>query len=166
MKRLRKENSRRVNIWQSLRRRDPSDSQLWKQMLLPDQQLETTSGPKPSVALLDLLPMFMQLSAAMAGDREPTTGWMQLASRFMLQAALEQILVFGKDTRWVLEHVFAWGYIHRVSEDDDANVFDDEHLEVVETNDVFKRADENEEIAEWAEIRNLYVHSSLFNTTR
>jgi len=73
-------------------------------------------GTSACIALLDLLPLFMRVSAlrdAMTGSEDKVTElFMCLAAEFMLQACLEQILVIGTKRKLgnLLGEAFAWGY--------------------------------------------------------
>ncbi|KAL1962810.1 hypothetical protein VTN77DRAFT_9179 [Rasamsonia byssochlamydoides] len=58
--------------------------------------------------LLDILPDFMAL-CAMAAPILPAEESMELAAQFMLQASLEQYLVFGRASSDVIDEAFAWG---------------------------------------------------------
>ncbi|WPG98056.1 Hypothetical protein R9X50_00084100 [Acrodontium crateriforme] len=68
-------------------------------------------GTASSISLLDLLPLFMRVSADLHGllDRQPTRFWLDLAADFMLQACLEQYLVRGSDGTDAVDNAFAWG---------------------------------------------------------
>ncbi|QDS71301.1 hypothetical protein FKW77_001578 [Venturia effusa] len=71
------------------------------------------------VALSDLVPMFIGLSAARSNmdtsSREITTQWMHLAGQFMLQAALEQGSLFGQCPAEKLREIFSWGWKEDIS---------------------------------------------------
>ncbi|KAE9970441.1 hypothetical protein BLS_004902 [Venturia inaequalis] len=72
-----------------------------------------------SIALSDLVPMFIGLSAARSNmdmsTREITTQWMHLAGQFMLQAALEQCLLYGQCPTERLREIFSWGWKEDIS---------------------------------------------------
>ncbi|TID14252.1 hypothetical protein E2P81_ATG09130 [Venturia nashicola] len=72
-----------------------------------------------SIALADLVPMFLALSAARSNmdmsTREITTQWMHLAGQFMLQAALEQCLLYGQCPEEKLREIFSWGWKEDIS---------------------------------------------------
>lgn len=69
-------------------------------------------GTEACVSLLDILPLFMQLSAAWTAlsDSNLTASWMSLACEFMLHACLEQYLVCGADGSDAIDEAFAWGH--------------------------------------------------------
>ena len=70
-------------------------------------------GTSSCISLLDIMPLFMKVSAArnaMSGSNL-TERWMQLACDFMLQACLEQFLVFGAQGSDAIDEAFAWGYV-------------------------------------------------------
>ena len=75
-------------------------------------------GSLESVSLMDLLPSFILLSAARA-HLEVTNAnggivvqplWMEMAAEWMLQAVLEQYLVYGRSDVEALKESFAWGF--------------------------------------------------------
>jgi hypothetical protein len=69
-------------------------------------------GTSASLALLDILPLFMKVIAARneLANSNLSLGLMDLAARFMLQACLEQYLIFGADGSDAVDEAFAWGY--------------------------------------------------------
>lgn len=76
-------------------------------------------GTRASVTLLDLLPMFMTVSAQCnalysSNMKEPL---MQLAATWMLQASLEQYCVCGASGTDAIDEAFAWGYKPRSESD-------------------------------------------------
>jgi hypothetical protein len=72
-----------------------------------------------SIALSDLVPMFISLSAARStmqmSARDITKQWMHLAGQFMLQAALEQCLLYGQCPAEKLREIFSWGWKENIS---------------------------------------------------
>lgn len=68
-------------------------------------------GTSECVGLLDLLPLFMRVSAACHTMFEcpPTKKWMELAAGWMLQGCLEQYLIFGASGSDAIDEAFAWG---------------------------------------------------------
>lgn len=64
------------------------------------------------VSLQDTLPAFMALSAVHNSRHKDniTVPWMDLAARFMAQAALEQYVHYGANGSDVLLDAFAWGF--------------------------------------------------------
>lgn len=72
----------------------------------------THYGSNDSISLLDLLPKFMELCAFAHKARHQLniTAVMRLMTEFMLQASLEQYLVYGaNDTVDPVDEAFAWG---------------------------------------------------------
>ena len=71
-------------------------------------------GQPQSLSLADTLPHFMSLSACvlieMGRDWSVTSKWMELAGEYMLQAALEQYLVYGATGLSALIEAFAYGF--------------------------------------------------------
>ena len=102
-----------------------------------------------SVSLLDTLPAFMALSAVQNAMHESdiTTLWMDLAARFMAQAALEQYVDYGAKEPDVLLDAFAWGY--------DASSAASEGSDDWEVNAMFSV--EEGEVPEWARVRKHYI---------
>ncbi len=83
-------------------------------------------GSPASISLLDLLPSFMELSAAWSelhidDYANITPQWMSLAGEWMLQAALEQYLVYGSSGDAARDEAFSWGCI---ADDADPDVDD------------------------------------------
>ncbi|KAH9819397.1 hypothetical protein Tdes44962_MAKER05235 [Teratosphaeria destructans] len=108
-------------------------------------------GTQDCVSLLDLLPLFMRVSAArdeMNGpDLAMNNTFMTLAAEFMLQAVLEQVLVCGAQASHAAREAFAWGYSA-----DDASAQD----EWAAINDMFCDPAFKEEVHEWRGIRDAY----------
>jgi len=73
-------------------------------------------GTASSVSLLDTLPSFMSLSAAVLTIKSEWTvnlAWMNTAAEYMLQASLESYLIYGAADGGVLQEAFAWGFQER-----------------------------------------------------
>jgi hypothetical protein len=70
------------------------------------------SDPSTTLTLLDMLPLFMQVSAACHGflpeDSPVTAQWMKLFNEVALQSCLEQYLVFGASGTDCIDEAFAW----------------------------------------------------------
>ncbi|KAK1809332.1 hypothetical protein LTR12_016302 [Friedmanniomyces endolithicus] len=116
-------------------------------------------GTADSVALLDLLPLFVQVSAARNAMMDPsglTGAWMQMAAEFMLQAVLEQYLVFGARGSEVIEEAFAWGL--RAADGQRMEV-DGEAVD--EVNDMFTDAVYETEVEGWADVKKAYLAELL-----
>ena len=121
-------------------------------------------GTSLCLSLLDLLPLFMQVSAVSnaMNNSSLTSFWMQLACEFMLQACLEQYLVFGAQGSDAVDEAFAWGY--KDGEHDDANVDGEEAMSMdknEEINDMFENEVYSVEVDGWASTKASYV-SRLF----
>lgn len=105
------------------------------------------------MSLLDTLPAFMALSAIQNSRHESdiTVLWMDLAARFMAQAALEQYVHYGANGPNVLLHAFAWGF--------DANSTAGKGSDDWEVNSMF--SGEEGEVPEWAGIRKQFIGKVL-----
>ena len=109
--------------------------------------------------------MFVSLSAARSelqgvDAANITRQWMELAGEFMLQAALEQCLVYGTSSASKLREIFSWGWRPSPTQ----VVWDDERI----VNQMFCEEGRHQEVEEWAAIRRDFVnmvchctHSSL-----
>lgn len=112
-------------------------------------------GTAQSLALLDLLPLFVELSAASSSIHGSalTPRWMHLACDFMLQACLEQYLVRGAVGSDVLDQAFAWGYLED-SQDDELTAKAQRGAEV---NEMFEDDDYATEVEGWQTLKLEYV---------
>lgn len=97
-------------------------------------------GTPASVSLLDLLPLFMEVSAAVhsllpadeGGDEcgaSVNPRWMQLAADLITHACLEQYLVRGAVGSDVLDEAFAWGAPRDADRTDDGIKNEDQEAE-------------------------------------
>lgn len=111
-------------------------------------------GTLSTVSLLDLLGLFMEVSAARnaMSASQLSERWMQLASEFMLQACLEQYLVVGTEGSDAIDMAFAWGY------DNEAN---DELQHVSEINDMFEDEEYAMEVKGWSGVKGSYLEHLL-----
>ncbi|OJD28174.1 hypothetical protein ACJ73_00435 [Blastomyces percursus] len=75
----------------------------------------------PVVTLLDILPECMSLCRMVYGHDIPDT--MELLVRFMLFAAIEEILLQGKSIAEATNEAFAWDYPYKFACDDDDENF-------------------------------------------
>jgi hypothetical protein len=77
---------------------------------LDRMEAQGTSDQAPT--LMDLQPLFLRLCAArsvLKGDSHTIKEtWMHFAGEFMLQAAMEQIMVHGASNTRALKEIFAW----------------------------------------------------------
>lgn len=80
-------------------------------------------GSEESVTLLDLLPLFMRLTATVQKihNSEINPEWMRLATQWMQQACLEQYLIYGASGSDAVDEAFAWGYKSNAEEADNLN---------------------------------------------
>jgi hypothetical protein len=117
-------------------------------------------GTPYSVSLIDLLPMFMDLSATKVHlanwNINPT--WMRLAAEFMLQAALEQYRIFGAQGTDSFDTAFAWGWTNQ------KNSRPDSPSEDSIVNEMFRDDTGQHEVLEWTEIRNEFT--ATLNATK
>ncbi|KAI7238312.1 hypothetical protein KC330_g2662 [Hortaea werneckii] len=124
-----------------------------------DEAYEDAHYGTPScLSLLDLLPLFMEVSAArqaMLAASMPESGlteqWMQLACSFMLQACLEQYLVVGASGTDAIDEAFAWGLKQRGREEDTND----------EINDMFEDPIYETEVQGWANIKRQHLERLL-----
>ena len=81
-------------------------------------------GTSEYISLLDLLPQFMQISAARnaMSNSNLSEQWMRMAGEFMLQACLEQYLVVGANGSDAVDEAFAWGYKAREQDGDSMEI--------------------------------------------
>ena len=121
-------------------------------------------GTSASIALLDILPLFMRVIAARneLNYSNLTLGLMDLAARFMLQACLEQYLIFGADGSDAIDEAFAWGYKRPQGADEPAaqGSVDSQGVEDVsdETIRMFQAEDDlQEEIPDWRDLKAKYI---------
>ena len=121
-------------------------------------------GTAGSISLLDLIPLFMRVSAARnAMNQSNLTGrWMQLASEFMLQACLEQYLVYGAQGLDAVDEAFAWGYKEHSPNDASAEVGDEMFTcQDNEVESMFEDEDYEMEVEDWNSTRLSYLHQLL-----
>ncbi|KAI7418146.1 hypothetical protein KC336_g9778 [Hortaea werneckii] len=129
-----------------------------------DEAYEDAHYGTPScLSLLDLLPLFMEVSAARQAmlaasvpESELTEQWMQLACSFMLQACLEQYLVVGASGTDAIDEAFAWGQRPKGREED-AND---------EICDMFEDPIYETEVQGWANIKRQYLERILQPATK
>ncbi|OQO01655.1 hypothetical protein B0A48_12692 [Cryoendolithus antarcticus] len=108
-------------------------------------------GTSGSLALLDLLPLFMELSAMRNRISESTLTlqWMELAGSFILQACLEMYCIRGASGSDAIDEAFAWGFRSNTSTATD---------DVREVDDMFESGDEAGEVQGWAEVKQRYLN--------
>nr|POE48806.1 hypothetical protein CFP56_38903 [Quercus suber] len=188
LRRLQQHNQDRARTWIAVADRVPTLS--WeaaaeiydKQLPLPAQELERNRaqilhalglpaedemhepafvGTPDCVSLLDLLPLFMRISAlrnAMA-DSVVSPSWLALAAQFMLQACLEQFLVFGASGTDAIDEAFAWGYKHEDNNNEDNDATDLAAMTrtsqdpAVMVNDMFSDPELATEIDAWQDLK-------------
>jgi hypothetical protein len=140
--------------WDSLPESSAFSSQTFTS---PDRERRSSTalrGSVESTALADLVPMFVSLSAArgeMHGEYAAniTRQWMELAGEFMLQAALEQCLVYGTSSSSKLREIFSWGWRPSPTQVN----WEDE----IRVNRMFCEEGRQQEVAGWADIRREYI---------
>lgn len=112
-------------------------------------------GTAACVSLLDILPLFMQVSAARNALSNSTLNetWMDLAGGLMLQACLEQFLVYGAHGSGVVDEAFAWGH-QSISTDgrDEAGT----NEKTSEVNDMFEDAIYETEVVGWRDAKTYF----------
>ncbi|KAK3055910.1 hypothetical protein LTR09_003144 [Extremus antarcticus] len=116
-------------------------------------------GTASCVSLLDLIPLFMQLSAARNAMNESnlTAFWMELASELMVQACLEQYLVVGAHGTDAVDEAFAWG--HKPAKHDSpapTNGAATEDLQD-EVNAMFEDEDYEVDVEGWKDMKTSYL---------
>jgi hypothetical protein len=130
-----------------------------------DRHGDAFYGTPASLALLDILPLFMSVIAARneLANSNLSLGLMDLAARFMLQACLEQYLIFGFDGSDAIDEAFAWGYKrpHAATESEDqVDSVNSQGVEDVsdETIRMFQAEDGvQEENPDWRDLKAEYI---------
>lgn len=76
-------------------------------------------------SLLDTLPEFMAMSAAqiVLQGGEVTDTWKTLATGYMVQAVLEQVLFYKAEVLNVIKQAFAWGFDSESTAEEDSDEF-------------------------------------------
>jgi hypothetical protein len=111
-------------------------------------------GTSSCIPLLDILPLFMEVSAsrnAMNASNLSEEG-MHMAAEFMLQACLEQYLIVGAEGSDAIDMAFSWGY--------SSNTGNEEQAET-EMNDMFEDEEYAKEVVGWSEIKMSYLEALL-----
>lgn len=123
-------------------------------------------GTSACLALRDILPLFMQVIAARneLNNSNLSTGLMELAAQFMLQASLEQYLVFGAIGCDAIDETFAWGFkplnIHNENfMSDQMDTGDESPADSLNDVDrMFQDEDDaTREVPDWDEIKSAYL---------
>ncbi|GAM87504.1 hypothetical protein ANO11243_055290 [Dothideomycetidae sp. 11243] len=137
---LRAENAERSQKWTASH--PQSDTKVRS-----DTLAEPLFSEEQPVMLLDLLPLFMSISA-MRADGNPSSYWMNLAAEFMLQAVLEA-LAFVQNTSdaddklgSIIREAFSWGRSENFQDPRD---------------DLFWDFDNGIELKEWITVRSEYL---------
>lgn len=124
-----------------------------------------------SVTMLDLLPKFMALSAYLYQEAgwEVKERWLELAAEFMMQAALEQYLVYSAGDAQVLRECFSYGWDPSFKKDrimakysrDSPGLGDQVYREMGDDeetiNEIFHDEETETEIGGWKEIRERFL---------
>ena len=137
--------------------------------LLPDNETDDRVfyGSSDCISLLDLLPLFVQLSAAcnaMFGGGI-SLHWMHLATELMLQACLEQYLVFGASGCDSIDEAFAWGYKPNITDQANTQATKMDH----QINSMFEDIHYATEVGGWSKLRDavleqLFLEGSARNS--
>ncbi|KAK4540855.1 hypothetical protein LTR36_008797 [Oleoguttula mirabilis] len=119
-------------------------------------------GTSSCVSLLDLLPLFMELSAARntMSNSSASGQWMRMASEFMLQAGLEQYLVTGAQGSDAVDEAFAWGYEEKAQHAGEGMEVDGQgthNKRMDEVNDMFEDAAYETEVNGWRQLKEHYL---------
>ena len=109
---------------------------------IPDDLSKDFYGSMESFSLLDLLPFFLVVSAEF-GDHNVNEEWMKLAAEWMLQASLEQYLVYGAKGEERATEAFAWGMLKNC---------EGIHSEDVRVNMLFTDSETGKEIRGWSDL--------------
>ncbi|KXS97713.1 hypothetical protein AC578_8845 [Pseudocercospora eumusae] len=135
----------------SIKKLEHNRAQLLDSLDLPPEDHDYEDaffGTNAFVSLLDILPLFMRVSARchyIFNYNNLTSQWMQLAADWMLQACLEQYLVCGEEGSDAIDEAFAWGYRER---DKDAD-----ETKVQVSDDPFDSMYDEEDVQRWETIR-------------
>lgn len=184
--RIRDANIARIRSWSESTHDLPSENlhyfDIWDQLAIPDGDIERNRahvlhqlgvppendqddnphyGMTTTLSLLDLLPMFMELSAlrnAMS-ESDLTEFWMQFAAEFMLQACLEQYLVRGASGSDGVDLAFSWGYRSSSSDGREAEADATTRRRTIAVNEMFEDEDLQTEVAGWNDIKLNYLKS-------
>lgn len=116
-------------------------------------------GTASCLSLLDLLPSFMKLTAACQSmyDTPISEQWMTLAAQWMLQACLEQYLVFGASGTDAIDEAFAWGAGRQIASDRETPTSEPD-------SDMFMS--DGVEVDFWAETKASFLRQLLVPPTR
>ena len=117
-------------------------------------------GTSSCLSLLDILPFFMQVSAARnaMNDSNLTDRWMQLACSFMLQACLEKYLVFGAKGVYAIDEAFSWGYKEHEHDEIDVDVGHGMTSGIdSEVNAMFEDEEYATQVEGWDDIKAAYI---------
>jgi len=124
-------------------------------------------GTSACITLLDLLPSFMEISAARnaMNNSNLSERWMRLACEWMLQACLEQVLVLGANRADLVDEAFAWGYTNRNSDKSsgiEQNTMQNEAED--EINLMFEDEDYESEIDGWQDVKLEFLRQTYTGT--
>jgi hypothetical protein len=115
-----------------------------------EENEEAFYGTSSCVSLLDIMPLFMEVSAARNAMNASNLSerWMDLAAELMLQACLEQYLVVGAQGTDAINTAFAWGY------ESEANANAHHSIAI---NDMFEDEEYTTEVEGWSHIKRSYL---------
>ena len=111
-------------------------------------------GTSSCVSLLDILSLFMEMSAlrnAMNASNFSEQG-MHMAAEFMLQACLEQYLIVGAEGSDAVDMAFSWGYSGNAG---------NKRPPEIEIYDMFEDEEYAEEVVSWSGIKMSYLEELL-----
>lgn len=119
-------------------------------------------GTSSCVSLRDLLPLFMQVSAARSAmcNSSANEHWMRTAGDFMLQACLEQYLVIGGQGSDAMDEAFAWGYRETAKPESGDMEVDEQEVDdgrADEVQDMFEDAEYATEVPGWRQLKVQYL---------
>ncbi|KAF2166227.1 hypothetical protein M409DRAFT_66714 [Zasmidium cellare ATCC 36951] len=113
-----------------------------------DAYVDNFYGTSECLSLLDLTPLFIKVTATLRDFLGINVGdnWLRLAGEWMLQACLEQYLVYGASGTDAIDEAFAWGHKEESAEDD-------QQEEDKETNGIFYNDEKDSESSGWEKLK-------------
>ncbi|KAK4497190.1 hypothetical protein PRZ48_011640 [Zasmidium cellare] len=105
-------------------------------------------GTRECLSLLDLIPLFIKVSATLRDGLGINVGnkWMRFAGEWMLQACLEQYLVYGASGTDAIDEAFAWGHMEESAEGDQEDADKD-------MNAIFYNDEKDTESSGWEKLK-------------
>ena len=113
-----------------------------------EEKEEAFYGTSFCVSLLDILPLFIEVSASRNAMNASNLSeqWMNLAAELMLQACIEKYLAVGAQGTDAIDEAFAWGY-----EEPRTNIHSSD------VNDMFEDEEYATEVEGWSQIKRSYL---------